>query len=147
MAIDRAPAIDKCQQKHTFSVKMKPVQPDNSRSVEDGAVSPMTNQTSGKAEEMTLDEFNKQIFCTIEVKSCTWDASPALIVLIEDVTDKTQSEFTQMHTREKQLSEKERDAQNFKVNASHEMKTPIQMCILMLTNLIEVFQNMFLDET
>ena len=65
MALARAPTIDKYRQKHMFSVKMKPVQPNNSSLVESSALGPLMDQKSGKAEENTLDEINKQIFCTI----------------------------------------------------------------------------------
>ena len=95
----------------------------NGSFAERGAINPLINQTSSKAEGKMLDEFNKQIFCTILVKTCTWDGSSALMVLIDDVTDKTQTEFIHMHTREKQ--QQTREAENFKATCSHEMRTPI----------------------
>ena len=52
-------------------------------------------------EKETITELNKQIFCTVQVMQTIWDGSKVLIVLIEDVTDETQSQFMQTHDKEK----------------------------------------------
>ena len=55
-----------------------------------------------KAEGNTLTELRKQIFCTVQVRTATWQNEPALIVLIEDVTGQTQSKFVHSYQKERQ---------------------------------------------
>ena len=94
----------------------------------------LIDQSASKPEGETINELKKQIFLTIQVKTAIWDGESALIVLIEDVTDWTQSKFMQTHNDEKE--QQHRDAENFKATASHELRTPIKMAIFLLNNLI-----------
>ena len=128
-----------------FSFKLTTEMIDSSSSHnERNALKNMINESVNKAEEQTLDELNRQTFCTIEVKHVTWGRKPALIVLIDDVTDQTQTQFLQTWSQEKE--QQQRDAENFKATASHELRTPIKMCIYLLHNLLTSFKDVLDQE-
>ena len=51
-----------------------------------------------------------------------------------------------MQTHNKEKRQQQRDAENFKATASHELRTPIKMCIFLLDDLIAQLQGMLDNE-
>ena len=47
-----------------------------------------------------------------------------------------------MQTHNKEKRQQQRDAENFKATASHELRTPIKMCIFILSDLIAQLEGM-----
>ena len=64
------------------------------------ALDPLINSASQKEEQAEIEELSKKIFCTIQVQKSTWDGQPVYIVLIEDVTDDTQTKLAKAHEKE-----------------------------------------------
>ena len=77
------------------------------------------------------------MFCNIQVQKRTWNGQPAYYVLLNDATSRIHQKISDNQGSEK--TQQRKQAENFKATASHELRTPIKICIQMIETILEAY--------